>query len=122
MHPAELEAQVIVLSQALTSHSMHLPSLLDTWGLEPFESISRINPIMIFGHINYYGCAMLLYSLTAKKDLRARAKVVDAARALAELCPQLRGERGIRRVHGSLLLIVCASSDRDYICWRLTNP
>lgn len=106
LSPNELDVQISVLSQALTTHGVFLPSLLDSWGLEPFESVSRLNPMMIFGHVNYHGCVMLLHSLTAKKNPNSRAKVVGAARALAELCPQIRGEKGIRRVHGSLLLIV----------------
>ena len=65
-----------------------------------------MNPMIIFTHVTYHGCVMFLSSLLAKKNAEARAKVVSAARALAELCPTLRGEKGIRRVHGSIVLLV----------------
>lgn len=49
---------------------------------------------------------MLLYSLTAKTDLRARKKVVEAAKALARLGPLLKGKKGLKLIHASLLLMV----------------
>lgn len=103
---SSLEAHLNVISQCLTAHAISLPSFADTWGLEPLESISRMNPMIIFTHITYHGCVMLLYSLLAKSDASARAKVVGAARALAELCPMIRGENGVRKVHGSVVLLV----------------
>lgn len=108
--PDDLEAQIAIFGQALASHHLALSPLFDSWGLDSSEFVSRLNPMMIFGHVNYHGCVMLLYSLTAREDMHARSKVIDSARALAEMCPQIRGLKGIRRVHGSFILIVCEIS------------
>lgn len=65
---------------------------------------------------------MLLHSLKAKiGDMRARGKMIESARALAELCPLIQGMRGLKPIHASLLLAVrvfllcccCSSFDRS---------
>lgn len=79
---------------------------MDAWGLDELEMMGKITPHIIFHHINHHGCVMLLYTLTARTDMEARAKVIGAARTLAEFAPKIRGKRGLKRVHASLVLMV----------------
>lgn len=68
--------------------------------------MGKANPVNIFAHINHHGCVMLLYTLKAKTDMKARTRVIEAATKLAELGALIRGETGLKRVHASLLLMV----------------
>lgn len=109
---AKLECTISLYSQTLSALSVLLPPLGDTSGLDPLESISRISPRMISHHTNYHACVMLLHSLKAKDgDMRARSKMIESARALAELCPLIQGKRGLKPIHASLLLAV-----RVFLC------
>lgn len=42
----------------------------------------------------------------AGEDPEARAKVMESAKALADICSRIRGERGIRRVQSFLVPVV----------------
>lgn len=103
--PAEMTALVSIYARVLETLSGSLPSHLDPWGIEQ-GTFGTFSPVVIYRHINHHGCVMLLYSLTAKTDFKAREKVIAAARALAELGPLIRGERGLKPIHASLLLMV----------------
>lgn len=64
--------------------------------------------MVIYRHTIHHGCMMLLYSLKAKSDLMAREKVIQAATALAQFGVLVRGKRGLKPVHASLMLMVSA--------------
>lgn len=106
LFPAELDVQFSIYSQTLDVIGASVPPLLDTWGLDESETLGKLNHVIIYGHIHHHGCVMLLYSLKAKTDMRARAKVIGAARTLAELGLFMRGKKGLKRLHASLLLMV----------------
>lgn len=106
LSPPELAALVSIYARALDTMSGSLPVPLDPWGVEQAGTLGALSPIMIYRHVSHHGCAMLLYSLTAKTDLNARKKAVGAAKALAELGTSIRGKRGLKPIHASLLLMV----------------
>lgn len=95
-----------IYAQALEKLSGYLPSQFDPWGVDPAATFGQVNPVGIYRHIHHQACVMLLYSLTAKTDYRAREKVVGAAKALAEFAPLIRGKRGLKPLHASLFLMV----------------
>lgn len=102
-----------IYAQALDILTSSLPPRLDTWGIELGETLGKLNPVVIYRHMNYRACVMLLYSLRAKTDAGAQKKVIGAARALAELGPLMKGKRGLRPIHASPLLMV--NSSRLYL-------
>lgn len=79
---------------------------MDPFGLDEFETWGKTTPFSLIVLLNYHGCVMLLHSLEAKTDMEARARVIGAARALAELGTTIRGKMGMKPVHGSLLFMV----------------
>lgn len=106
LSPTELIAQMSLYAQAIDTNTASLAPHMDPWGLDESETMGKITPHVIFHHINHHGCVMLLHSLTARTNMEARARVIGAARTLAEFVPRIRGKRGLKRVHGSLLLMV----------------
>lgn len=104
-----------IYAQALDIHAGSLPPQSDTWGIQEGETLGRLNPVVIYRHMNYHGCVMLLYSLKAKTDVRARKKVAGAARTLAKLGPSLKGKRGLKLIHASLLLMVNSTCPRTLL-------
>lgn len=108
----QLYSEHNALVSALVAFESILPPLDDPWGIEPFESLSLINPHLIIAHTTYHGSRLILHSLRAKEDLSSRLKVLAAAESLVALCSQLRGARGLRRVHAPLILLV---SDLPYL-------
>lgn len=68
--------------------------------------MGKLSPMVVYGYIHHHGCVMLLYGLKANTDMRARAKVIGAARTLAELGLLIKGKKGLKRMHASLLLMV----------------
>lgn len=42
----------------------------------------------------------------AAEDPEAQAKVIESAKALADICSRIRGERGIKKVQGFLVPVV----------------
>ena len=99
-------SKYLALQSALSSFETLLPPLSDPWGIEPFESISPINPYLLVTHATYYGSLLLLHRLAADKDATARTALFEDALSLVNLCSQLRGTRGLRRMQGPLILIV----------------
>lgn len=102
----QLRSEQDALVSALVAFESILPPLDDPWGIEPFESLSLINPRLIITHTTYHGSRLILHSLRAKEDPSSRLKVFAAAQSLVGLCSQLRGARGLRRVHAPLILLV----------------
>lgn len=99
-----------------------LPSLADTWGMEPLESITLTNPHLIIAHTTHYGSVLMFYSLTSTRDPWSRSQVFRAAQALADLCAKIRGSRGLHRVQGSLILIVRKGIPRRMHDQRCSSP
>lgn len=117
---AELAARFQIYSEALNRQRTSLPPWLDRWGVHPAETVSQLSPVVISRHMNHHGCVMLLYSLKAKNDMKAREKLVESARALAELGRIVRGKRGLKRMHASLLLMVSHLYHDNLLC--VTEP
>lgn len=94
------------LNYALQSFHASLPPLSDTRGIKRYEAVSIFNPHILLAHTTFHGSALLLHGLMAAEDPEAQAKVIESAKALADICSRIRGERGIRRVQGFLVPVV----------------
>lgn len=92
--------------QAVSSLEALLPSLEDPWGIEPLEALSFVNPHLLVAHTVYHGSRLILYSLVTGKDPSTQLQVFTAAQSLVDLCSQVRGNRGVRRVQAPLILLV----------------
>lgn len=95
---AELRAEFKALEYAHSAFSSKLPSLLDTEGIYPFETIDLMNPALANAHMTFHGSVQLLYTLYAAHDREARDRALEAARAIADVCAQCRGSKGLVRV------------------------
>lgn len=101
-----LRSEYVSLKGALANYHASLPPFSDTRGIKPYEAVSIFNPHILLAHTTHHGSVLLLHGLMAGEDAEARAKVMESAKALADICSRIRGERGIRRVQGFLVPVV----------------
>ena len=101
-----LRSEYFSLKDALANYHASLPPFSDTRGIKPYEAVSIFNPHILLAHTTHHGSVLLLHGLMAGEDAEARAKVMESAKALADICSRIRGERGIRRVQGFLVPVV----------------
>ena len=107
---ASLRDEYFALKNALAEYHASLPPFSDTRGIKPYEAVSIFNPHILLAHTTHHGSVLLLHGLMAGENPEARAKVIESAKALADICWRIRGGRGIRRVQGFLVPVVSFGS------------
>lgn len=74
----------------VTTIQRTLPPLDDTGGLEPFEILSPVNPLIAHAHIRCYLCIAVLHNIIADRDPGAYQKVLEAAYEVVQVSRLIR--------------------------------
>ena len=105
-HSDQFWAQFNSLASTLAEFQRTLPPPDDPWGLQPGETVSPVNPYLVYAHLCSHICTILLYNIVINHDPAAHQKVLDAAYSIAGLARHIRGPRGSPVIQTPFSLIV----------------
>lgn len=93
------------LANALSDCQHVLPAFDDSRGVQPFETVGPLNPLLAPAHYGIQACTMLLFNCI-HEDPQAYQTVLTAAHGLVNLARRIRASGTLPPIYGIAFLIV----------------